>query len=105
MIRILEEAGGNVVFAHIETSVGTIEILAEIALDGRHLTLGGLHIYGINVDANDLGIGGIRRVVREVMEELNVDQITIEGAVRVTGAGPGRTPRRLRFTRKIPAEK
>jgi len=84
---------------------GMIEILAEIALDGRHLTLGGLHVYGINVDANDLGIGGIRRIVREVMEDLNVDQITIEGAVRATGAGPGRTPRHLRFTRKVPAEK
>ncbi len=103
MIRILEEAGGNVVFAHIETSVGTIEILAEIALDGRHLTGGGLHVYGVNVDV--LGIGGIRRIVREVMEDLNVDQITIEGAVRTTGAGPGRTPRRLRFTRKVPAQK
>jgi hypothetical protein len=105
MIRILEEAGGNVVFARIETSVGTIEILAEIALDGRHLKLGGLHVSGINVDANDLGIRGIRRIVREVMEDLNVDQITIEGAVRSTGAGPGRTPRRLRFTRKVPVEK
>ncbi|MEN3376518.1 MAG: hypothetical protein V7604_1873 [Hyphomicrobiales bacterium] len=105
MTGILEETGGNVVFAHVETSAGTIEILAEIALDGRHLTLGGLHVYGINVDANDLGIGGIRRIVREVMEDLNVDQITIEGAIRTTGAGPGRTPRPLRFTRKVPAEK
>lgn len=105
MIRILEEAGGNVVFAHIETSVGAIEVLAEIALDGRHLTLGGLHVYGINVDANDLGTSGIRRIVREIMEDLNVDQITIEGAVRTTGAGPGRIPRSLRFTRKVPVEK
>jgi hypothetical protein len=101
----LEEAGGTVIFARIETSVGAIEILAEIALDGRHLTLGGLHVYGIDVDTNDLGIGGLRRIVREVMEDLNVDQITIEGAVRATGAGPGRTPRPLRFTRKVPAEK
>ena len=86
-------------------SVGTIEIPAEVTLDGRHLTLGGLHVYGVNVDANDLGIGGIRQIVREVMEDLNVDQITIEGAIRATGAGPGRTPRRLRFTRKVLAEK
>jgi hypothetical protein len=100
-IRILEEAGGAVILARIETSVGTLDVPAEAALEGRRLTLAGLHVYGIDVAANDLGVGGIRRIVREVMEELDVDEITIEGAIRTTGAGPGRAPRRLRFTRPI----
>jgi hypothetical protein len=60
-------------------------------------------VYGVKLQGSELGISGIRRLMQEVMEELDVDEIAIEGAVRVTGAGPGRTPRRLRFTRQVPA--
>jgi hypothetical protein len=104
-IRIPEEAGGTIVLARIETSAGTLEVLAQAALEGRRLTLAGLHVHGVNVATNDLGVGGIRRIVREVMEELDVDEITIEGAIRTTGAGPGRSPRHLRFARSISPDK
>src|ERR1700736_1933695 len=40
---------------------------------------------------------------QEANKELGVDEIVIVGAVRTTGANPGRAPRPLRFTRKIPA--
>jgi hypothetical protein len=103
-IRILEEAGGTVVLARIETATGTLEVLAEVALDHRKLILTRVHVYGVDIEANDLGVSGIRQVVRNALEELGVDEISIEGAVRTTGAGPGRAPRRLRFARPVPPD-
>jgi len=102
---IADESEGAIATARITTSAGTIMAMAEVALEGRRLTLRGLHIHGEDVGMNELGVSGLRRMVAEAMEDLDVDEIVIEGAVRVSGAGPGRTPRRLRFTRKIPAEK
>ena len=32
---------------------------------------------------------------------VNVDEIVVEGSIRTTGSGPGRTPRPLRFARKV----
>jgi hypothetical protein len=100
-----EQSEGSVATARIETAAGTLMVMAEVALDGRCLTLRGLHVHGTDVGANDLRVVGLRRMVREVMEDLNVDEIIIEGSVRTTGADPGRTPRRLRFGRKVPPAK
>jgi hypothetical protein len=100
-VRILEEGSDSVVLARVETSVGTLDVLTEVTLIERKLVLSRLHVYGVNVDPNALGLVRVRHLVQEIMEDLDVDEITIEGAVRVTGAGPGRTPRRLRFTRKV----
>ena len=100
-VRILEEGRDDVVLARVETSVGTLDVLTEVTLVERKLVLSRLHVYGVNVDPNALGLVRVRHLVQEIMEDLDVDEITIEGAVRVTGAGPGRTPRRVRFTRKV----
>jgi len=96
-----EQSEGAVATARVETAAGTIMVMAEVALEGRCLTLRGLHVHGIDVGANELRVAGLRRMVQEIMEDLNVDEIVIEGSVRTTGAGPGRTPRRLRFARKV----
>jgi len=96
-----EQSDGDVATARIETAAGTIIVMAEVALVGRCLTLRGLHVHGIDVRANELRVAGMRRLVQEVMEDLDVNEIVIEGSVRTTGAGPGRTPRRLRFARKV----
>jgi len=79
-------------------------VLAEVALDHRKLILTRVHVYGVDIEVNDLGVSGIRQVVRDALEELGVDEISIEGAVRTTGAGPGRAPRRLRFARPVPPD-
>jgi hypothetical protein len=105
MIIEILDAQSNVVLARIEMVEVTLSVLAEVAITGRSLILGGLHIQGENVEPNEVGIRDLRRVVQEVMEDLDVDHIIVEGATRSTGAGPGRTPRQLRFSRKIPAEK
>jgi hypothetical protein len=76
-------------------------VMAEVMLEGRCLVLRGLHVHGVDVGVNELRVAGLRRMVREVMEDLDVDAIVIEGSVRTTGADPGRTPRLLRFARKV----
>jgi hypothetical protein len=102
---IADDREGAIATARIATSVGTIMAMAEVMLEERCLTLCGLHVHCEDVGMNELGVSGLRRMVADVMEDLDVDEIVIEGAVRVSGAGPGRTPRRLRFTEKIHAQK
>jgi hypothetical protein len=100
---IREQSDETIVVARIATSVGTVLVMAEVALEDRTLTLSGVHVQGDDVGANEIGVAGLRRIIQEAMEELGVDEIIIVGSVRTTGAGPGRIPRPLRFTRKIPA--
>jgi hypothetical protein len=99
IVRELSER--EIATAKVETSVGVLTVMAEVLLDGRRLILPGLHLHGENVGVNELGVAGLRRMVREVMEELDVDEIVIGGSVRTTGAGAGRAPRELRFARKV----
>jgi hypothetical protein len=104
MIEIIrKQSDENIVVARITTTVGTILIMAEVELTGPSLILNGVHIQGDDVKVNEVGVAGLRRMIEEAMEELGVDEIVIIGAVRTTGARPGRAPRPLRFTRKIPA--
>jgi hypothetical protein len=99
IVRELSERA--IATAKVETSVGVLMVMAEVLLDGRRLVLHGLHLHGANVGVNELGIVGLRRMVREVMEELDVDEIVIRGSVRTTGSNPGRAPRELRFAREV----
>jgi hypothetical protein len=96
---------GAVATARIETAAGTMLVMAEVAMEGRCLVLQGLHMRGIDVGINELRVTGLRFAVREFMEALDVDEMVIEGSRRTTGAGPGRTPRRLRFARNVSAAK
>ncbi|WP_146604634.1 hypothetical protein [Rhodoplanes roseus] len=79
--------------------------MAEVDLVERCLYLRGLHLHGIDVGANALGVAVLRDIVQEVMEALDVDSIVVGGARRTSGAGPGRAPGRLRFTRKVSPRK
>jgi hypothetical protein len=104
MIEIIrEQSDENIVVARVTTTVGTILVMAEVELAGRSLMLSGVHVQGDDVKANEVGVPGLRRMIQEAMEELGVDEIVIIGAVRTTGANPGRAPRPLRFARKVPA--
>jgi hypothetical protein len=103
IIQIIEQQS-NVAVARITTDLGVPLVLAELELIERVLLLHGLHIQGGNVRINELGVVGIRRIMRDAMENLDVDEIIIEGAARTTGANPGRRPRRLRFTRPVSPE-
>jgi hypothetical protein len=101
---IITEEDGVIGGAMIVSGAGILLVLAEIELVGRCLALRKLHVHGVDINRNSLGTAGIRHIVQEAMEELGVDEITIEGAHRTSGAGPGRAPRALRFARKISPE-
>ena len=103
MIVLLDE-DSDVVFARIETPVGALLVVTKVEFAGSALILRELHVQGEDVEINQLRATGIRRIVRDVMETLDVDELIIEGAIRTSGAGPGRRPRRLRFCRTVSAQ-
>ncbi|MDR7038988.1 hypothetical protein J2X36_003760 [Methylobacterium sp. BE186] len=96
---VRDESDESIVVALIRLPRGTLKVMAEIGFSGGELRLDGLHVHGIELGANDLGFHGLRRILREVLDELGIESAVVSGAVRTTGAGPGRLPRPLRVTR------
>jgi hypothetical protein len=72
-----------------------IEVLADVELDRRRAVLRGLHIQGVG--RNTLGPAVLRGLIGWAKEYLDVDELRIEGAVRTSGASPGRIPAVLVF--------
>jgi hypothetical protein len=99
----VDEIEDDIVIGRVITDGGHLEVMAEAILEGRRLTLRGLNIHGVGIWANKLGQVKLRRLVLESMECIDVDELIVEGATRITGAGPGRKPHPLRFTRKAAA--
>jgi hypothetical protein len=95
---IAEDTDHPVATVSFMTPVGEIRVIAELEQQGRTLRLIGLHIQGAT--ANAIGTTNLRVLADAVMENMDYDAIEVEGAVRTTGASPGRRPRRLRFTRR-----
>jgi hypothetical protein len=91
-----------VVTIRMTTPSGLIEVMAEVAADGRALRLARLHVQSA-AEPNEIGYPNWRLVATMVMESMGYDEIIVEGAVRTTGASPGRRPRPIRFTRRIRA--
>jgi hypothetical protein len=101
-----ELSGDKVVTAQITTPDGVILMMAELEQEhnGRRLKLMRFHAQGLGVGSNSVGHANLRVLVRKVMEEMDYDELVVEGAPRTSGANPGRTPRVLRFTRgPVPA--
>ncbi|EAU40970.1 hypothetical protein FP2506_18819 [Fulvimarina pelagi HTCC2506] len=86
--------------AEIRTPLGSLDVMARVTIEGRSLALDGTHIGGD--PAKTWGPAALRNLAQAVMEKLDVDEIIVVGAVRTTGANPGRTPR-LRRLRRAPA--
>lgn len=95
---IAEETDHPVATVSFETPAGQIRIMAELKEEGRTLRLIGLHIQG--AAGNAVGIANLRILADTVMDKMDYDVIEVEGAVRTTGASPGRRPGRLRFVRR-----
>ena len=72
-----------------------VEVIADIELNGRRAVLRGLYILGAG--RNTLGPAALLGLIRWAKEYLDVDELRIEGAVRTSGAGPGRIPAVLVF--------
>lgn len=92
-----------IVTATIATPVGHLRMMAEVQFDEATLRLTGLHLHGEDVGPREFGSGNLRRLADAVMEVLECDEIVREGAVRQSGANPGRAPRTLRFKRRLRA--
>jgi len=96
---VRDEGAEPIIVALVRLPQGTLKVMAEIGFSEDGLLLDGLHVHGVGLGANDLGFHGLRRILREVLDELGIESAVVSGAVRTTGAGPGRLPRPLRITR------
>ena len=88
---------GDFVFVRLLIGAFELEIMFYVHLDGRSAVLRRLDIQGAG--PNTLGVAGLRGLAQWLMELLDVDELRIEGAVRTSGAGPGRRPAPLVFRR------
>ena len=102
---IIDLSDRDVVMGRLVIGRLTVEFLANVQWQGRLLELSAVHLYGNG--ANTLGIGVLRQAIQALMVLLDVDQVILDGAERVTGAGVGKAgtgrkvPRRLIFKREV----
>ncbi|NPD69771.1 hypothetical protein HN018_28335 (plasmid) [Lichenicola cladoniae] len=83
----------------VKTPVGALVFTAEPVAQGSILILQGTHVQGAHkgaVGGQNLGV-----IAQAVMKGMGFDGLVVEGAVRTTGARPGRRPRDIRYTRRV----
>jgi hypothetical protein len=90
---------GPVMTFVIVTPVGAVLVMGEPTSSGPVLNIRRSHVQAQDRSPMHIGTANLLMIVRAAMEEFGYDGIILEGAVRTTGANPGRTPRVLRFTR------
>jgi hypothetical protein len=81
------------------TPGGTMTIMGEPYPIGKILVVERIHISSRGIGPNDIGIRNLRLIADVIMEAMGYDVIRLEGAIRTTGANPGRRPRPIRFAR------
>ncbi|GAA0583944.1 hypothetical protein [Caenispirillum bisanense] len=89
----------DAVTVRLQTPAGLLAMMADVRFEGRVLILTGVHTHGEDIGPGSLGPVRLRWLAQAVMEVVDCDEIILEGAIRTTGAGPGRRPGRLRFRR------
>src|SRR5579863_3999242 len=94
-----EDTSDPVTTIEVATPRGTLLIMGEPREEGRILIAAGVHVSSRGVTRNQVGIANLRLIAEAIMEELDYDEIRVEGEIRTTGANPGRRPRPLRFVR------
>ena len=101
----LDDVGSDhpVVTVVAYTPAGRLYAMAEPIRLGRVLTLVGFHMHGEWTAANTVGTANLMLLAQELMELMDVDELLVAAGLRTTGANPGKTPRRIRLTRKPPA--
>ena len=81
----------------IVTPHGRLMVMGEVEVFADFLVIKGMHVGGDA--ALRWGWSRLRRLGRSIAEKLDVEYIEIRGAVRTTGANPGRQPSRVRLLR------
>lgn len=88
-----------VVTLMVSTPKGGLAFTAEPVMRGNILVLQGTHVQGAHPGA--IGTANLMMIAQAVMEGMDLDGLVVEGALRTTGANPGRRPRDFRFTRRV----
>ncbi len=99
----LVESDGDTVTVDIRTVVGSLRISADVSVIGRTAYASDLHIQGNDRGKNAFGWASLRALGRAVLDWLgdDYDELVIKGAIRTSGANPGRRPGDIRFTRRL----
>lgn len=92
-----EDSEDPIFLVEVITPNGSLELLGEFEIGERNLVIRRAHLGGD--PSKKWGWTLLRQLGRAIAEKLDVDEIEIHGAVRSTGANPGRKPRVLRFPR------
>ncbi|MBZ0128619.1 MAG: hypothetical protein K8F59_05855 [Rhodobacteraceae bacterium] len=96
---VMDDSEGNVLVLDVVMAAGRLSVMAEFELEGRRLFAKGMHVHAEGFSPNDLGWKLLRKIAESALERLDYEELIVEGAVRTTGASPGRLPKRLRFKR------
>jgi hypothetical protein len=83
----------------VHTPGRVLRFMAEPEISGTTLILRGFHVQ--DAWANAVGAANLRVLAQAVMERLELDGLVVEGAVRTSGANPGRRPGVLRFSCRV----
>lgn len=81
----------------VVTPDGVLHLLCDVEIAEDYVVVNNLHIGG---DAQvRWGWSKLRKLGRLIAEKLDVDYIEVHGAIRTTGANPGRRPSVVRLAR------
>ena len=103
-LRFLDrDSEGDIITVEFETAAGSVQVRAEVRLAGHTAYASGLHIHSNDRGKNAFGWVQLRTFAWAALDLLGDDyvELVIRGAVRTSGASPGRRPGDLRFTRRL----
>ena len=83
----------------VHTPAGRLRFIGEPVERDGILIARSTHVQ--DATANAIGSANLMVIAQALMEGMDYDGLIVEGALRTTGANPGRRPRPLRFTRLI----
>ncbi len=83
----------------ITTPAGRLTVAAEPVVSGTILVLRGTHLQDSRPNA--MGAANLMVIAQALMERMEFDGVDVEGALRTTGANPGRRPGVVRFRRRV----
>ena len=99
----IEQVDVDVMLGVVVVDGRRVEFATNFEVSSRSIALSQVHLYGAG--PNTLGPQALNEAVRAVMVAFDVDEMVIDGGLRVTGAASGavgtgpRRPKRLHFKR------
>ena len=102
-VRLVESVSeDSIVTIELETTVGTLLAMAELRTADRTLYAIGLHVHSVDLGSNAFGAANLRRIAQAMLDWLgDYDELVFIGALRTSGANPGRKPGVIRIARRL----